>query len=209
MELKAKKDVTVEDDIDQLFKDRPAELKKITDNQKFLKEIEEKPLPVDVASIPVFGTSVNFNAILKDNIWNRSAYTVDMLCDPDEYYLAYDYSHAGWCWCYCPYTLFEGWRIWRSWNMKMNRNEWFKKHCLSIICHILPFVIYITVVFSLLEMWGALLSNTSMLTNIFASTTIFGCLIFLTLGLIYIKMWARGFKEFREDYNKCVGVKHE
>ena len=81
MELKAKKDVTVEDDIDQLFKDRPAELKKITDNQKFLKEIEEKPLPVDVASIPVFGTSVDFNAILKDNIWNRSAYTVDMLCD--------------------------------------------------------------------------------------------------------------------------------
>ena len=81
MELKAKKDVTVEDDVDQLFKDRPAELKKITDNQKFLKEIEEKPLPVDVASIPVFGTSVDFNAILKDNIWNRSAYTVDMLCD--------------------------------------------------------------------------------------------------------------------------------
>lgn len=71
----------VGDDVDQLFTDRPVELRKIRDNQRFIKEIEDKPLPVEVASIPVFGTSVDFNAILKDNIWNRSAYTVDMLCD--------------------------------------------------------------------------------------------------------------------------------
>ncbi|GAG48805.1 unnamed protein product [marine sediment metagenome] len=73
--------VNAEDEVDQLFKDRPIELKKIKDNQKFIKEIEDKPLLHKVASIPVFGTSVDFNAILKDNIWNRSAYTVDMLCD--------------------------------------------------------------------------------------------------------------------------------
>lgn len=81
MKFKKERVDAVEDDIDQLFSDRPMELKKIRDNQKFIQKIEEKPLPVEVASIPVFGTSVDFNAILKDNIWNRSAYTVDMLCD--------------------------------------------------------------------------------------------------------------------------------
>ena len=81
MEFKKTQKLKVEDDVDQLFKDRTVELKKIKDNQKFIKEIEDKPLLHEVASIPVFGTSVDFNAILKDNIWNRSAYTVDMLCD--------------------------------------------------------------------------------------------------------------------------------
>ena len=81
MEFKETQRENVGDDIDQLFKDQSVELKKIRDNQEFIREIEDKPLPVEVASIPVFGTSVDFNAILKDNIWNRSAYTVDMLCD--------------------------------------------------------------------------------------------------------------------------------
>lgn len=80
MEFK-KEQTDVEDEIDHLFKDRPAELKKINDNKKFIAEIEDNPLPHEVASIPVFGTSVDFNAILKDNIWNRSVYIVDMLCD--------------------------------------------------------------------------------------------------------------------------------
>jgi len=82
MEFKKQKiSSTVDDEIDNLFKGRPVELKKIRDNQEFIRKIEKEPLPHDVASIPVFGTSVDFNAILKDNIWNRSAYTVDMLCD--------------------------------------------------------------------------------------------------------------------------------
>lgn len=81
MGFKKQQSVSAEDGVDKLFENRPVELKKIRDNQKFIREIEEKPLPHDVASIPVFGTSVDFNAILKDNIWNRSAYTVDMLCD--------------------------------------------------------------------------------------------------------------------------------
>ena len=81
MEFKESKVKESEDEIDRLFKDRPIELKKIQDNKKFIREIEADPLPTEVASIPVFGTCVNFNAILKDNIWNRSAYTVDMLCD--------------------------------------------------------------------------------------------------------------------------------
>jgi len=83
MEFKAKntKVNKVEDEVDVLFESRPMELKKIRDNKKFISEIEKDPLPVKVASIPVFGTSVDFNAILKDNIWNRSTYIVDMLCD--------------------------------------------------------------------------------------------------------------------------------
>ena len=81
MEFKTKKINDVDEEVDALFKDRPMELKKIKDNKKFIRDIEQKPIPHEVASIPVFGTSVDFNAILKDNIWNRSAYTVDMLCD--------------------------------------------------------------------------------------------------------------------------------
>lgn len=67
--------------IDNLFNEHPVELKKIQDNKKFLKEIEVTPFSVDVASIPVFGTSVDLNAILKNNIWDRTAYFVDMQCD--------------------------------------------------------------------------------------------------------------------------------
>jgi len=71
--------------IDKLLQNNPVELKKIKDNKIFLKKIEEHPIPVDVASIPVFGTSVDLNAILKNNIWDRTAYFVDMMCD--------DYAH--------------------------------------------------------------------------------------------------------------------
>ena len=72
---------SVEEHVDSLFKDRQTELKKIRDNKEFIQKIERHPVPVDHARISVFGTSVDFNSILKDNIWNRSAYTVDMLCD--------------------------------------------------------------------------------------------------------------------------------
>jgi len=73
------KEKNIDKQIDKvLFKDHPDELRKIQDNKDFIKKIEDEPIPMDVASIPVFGTSVDFNAILKDNIWNRS---VDMLCD--------------------------------------------------------------------------------------------------------------------------------
>jgi len=76
-----KEERRVEDEVDYLFKDNPNELKKIRDNQQFINEVQNNPLPDDIASIPVFGTSVSFNNILKKNIWDRSIYTVDMLCD--------------------------------------------------------------------------------------------------------------------------------
>lgn len=83
MEFKDKKtiDDDVDDAIDKLLQEHPVELKKIKDNKKFISEIETKPLPTEVASIPVFGTSVDLNAILKNNIWDRTAYFIDMECD--------------------------------------------------------------------------------------------------------------------------------
>jgi len=79
MEFKEGKNIN--DEVDYLFKDKPNELKKIRDNQQFINEIQEKPLSEDLSMVPVFGTSVSFNNILKKNIWDRSIYTVDMLCD--------------------------------------------------------------------------------------------------------------------------------
>lgn len=81
MEFKNKNIDEVDAAIDQMMHDNPVELKKIKDNKIFLKEIEAHPLPVEVVSIPVFGTSVDLNAILKNNLWDRTAYFVDMMCD--------------------------------------------------------------------------------------------------------------------------------
>ena len=67
--------------IDNLLKENPVELEKIKDNKKFFDEVKDKPIPVEVASIPVFGTSVDLNAILKNNLWDRTAYFIDMQCD--------------------------------------------------------------------------------------------------------------------------------
>jgi len=80
MEFKTK-EKDVENAIDKLLRENPVELKKIKDNKEFLKKIKDDPIPAEVASIPVFGTSVDFNAILKTNIWDRTAYFVDMACD--------------------------------------------------------------------------------------------------------------------------------
>ena len=60
---------------------RPHELEKINENKAFVKAIKTIPIPDKNATISVFGTSVNVNAILKKNIWDRSIYTVDTLCD--------------------------------------------------------------------------------------------------------------------------------
>ena len=81
MEFKKTEKVDVDTIVDKMFQDHPVELKKIKDNKKFLKEVEKKPLPVEVASIPVFGTSVDLNAQLKNNIWDRSAFFIDMECE--------------------------------------------------------------------------------------------------------------------------------
>lgn len=89
--------------------------------------------------------------------------------------------------------------------MNRKKREWIKKNWVSIILHIMPFIIYITVVFIMLDTWGILLSNDDMLKNIFASVTIFGGLIFITTAMIYIDIWASGFEKYKEDYKKCIG----
>jgi len=67
--------------IDKVLEGRPDALKLRRDNREFINEIEEKQVKKDVATIKVFGVkSVNVNAILKDNIWNRSIFTTDKLC---------------------------------------------------------------------------------------------------------------------------------
>jgi len=82
MEFKTKKELNdIDVAIDKLLQDNPVELKKIKDNKVFLNKVKEDPLPAEVVGISVFGTSVDFNAILKTNIWDRTAYFVDMACD--------------------------------------------------------------------------------------------------------------------------------
>lgn len=73
----------VEDAVDKIIATgrSPSEAQRLKDNRKFLKDIEEKPLPADKELIRVFGVQdVNINAILKDNLWNRSIFTTDHLC---------------------------------------------------------------------------------------------------------------------------------
>jgi len=81
MEFKKEINRDVDKLVDTLFQDDPVELHKIKDNKEFFKIVEEEPLPTEIVSIPVFGTSVDFNAILKENLWDRTAYFVDMMCD--------------------------------------------------------------------------------------------------------------------------------
>lgn len=81
VQLKKEKVKDTSDSVAALFKDSPEELKKIRDNEKFIKETEEKPITKEEAEVKVFGASVDINAMLKNNIWNRSIYTVDLLCD--------------------------------------------------------------------------------------------------------------------------------
>lgn len=68
--------------VDTVLEGRSAsEIQRVKDNRGFLKKIAEKPIPKDKEKVRVFGVrDVNINAILKDNIWNRSIFTTDHLC---------------------------------------------------------------------------------------------------------------------------------
>lgn len=68
--------------IDKIMEGRsPSEAQRLKDNKKFLKDVVDDPLPKDKETLRVFGVQdVNINAILKDNIWNRSIFTTDHLC---------------------------------------------------------------------------------------------------------------------------------
>jgi len=67
--------------IDELLKDSPETLKKVRDNRRFKKRIRFRRVVPKYDNVKVFGVkSVNINAILKDNLWDRSIFTTDKLC---------------------------------------------------------------------------------------------------------------------------------
>lgn len=71
----------IDNRVDDILQGSPEALKKRKVNRKFIKNIQENQVTAEAAEIPVFGVkSVNVNAILKDNIWNRSIFTTDKLC---------------------------------------------------------------------------------------------------------------------------------
>ena len=67
--------------IDEILSDRPDALKLRRDNREFINKLETSKITPAEETVEVFGVkSVNVNAILKDNIWNRSIFTTDKLC---------------------------------------------------------------------------------------------------------------------------------
>ncbi len=71
----------IEDKIDKILEGKPEALKRVRDNRMFIKTIKNQKVKKDKENVKVFGVrDVNINAILKDNIWNRSIFTTDKLC---------------------------------------------------------------------------------------------------------------------------------
>jgi len=71
----------IDDSIDNILKDRPEALKQVKNNRRFKKRISNKRVHPDNENVKVFGVkNVNLNAILKDNLWDRSIFTTDKLC---------------------------------------------------------------------------------------------------------------------------------
>lgn len=71
----------LEDKIDSLLRDNPEALRRVKNNRQFKRRIQYKRVPVSHENVKVFGVkNVNINAILKDNIWDRSIFTTDKLC---------------------------------------------------------------------------------------------------------------------------------
>lgn len=67
--------------IDEALKNKPDALKKTMANRQFKKKIRDKKINPDYENVNVFGVkNVNINAILKDNLWDRSIFTTDKLC---------------------------------------------------------------------------------------------------------------------------------
>lgn len=64
--------------IDDIFSASPMELRKTTDNLKFIDKIRRKPIKPGKYAIDVFGVEkVDLNSILMMNMWDRSILTTD------------------------------------------------------------------------------------------------------------------------------------
>jgi len=67
--------------IDNILQDHPEVLKKVKTNRRFKKKVRENKIIPEEETIQVFGVkSVNVNAILKENLYDRSMWTIDKLC---------------------------------------------------------------------------------------------------------------------------------
>ena len=71
----------IESQVDQMLAGKPESLKKVKDNRRVKKRIRVRRVSKEAENVPVFGAKdVNVNAILKDNLWDRSIFTTDKLC---------------------------------------------------------------------------------------------------------------------------------
>lgn len=71
----------IEKQVDEILADKPEALKRVKDNRRVKKRIRTQRVSDDAEVVSVFGVkSVNVNAILKDNLWDRSIFTTDKLC---------------------------------------------------------------------------------------------------------------------------------
>ena len=71
----------IEDKIDKILGGKPEALKQVKNNRRFKNRIMTTQINPSHEDIKVFGVkNVNLNAILKDNLWDRSIFTTDKLC---------------------------------------------------------------------------------------------------------------------------------
>jgi len=71
----------IDEKVDTILDGKPEAQRLVRANREFIKSIKDKKISKEQENVQVFGVkSVNVNAILKDNIWNRSIFTTDKLC---------------------------------------------------------------------------------------------------------------------------------
>jgi hypothetical protein len=64
--------------IDDIFSESPMELRKTTDNFKFIEKVRKNPIKPGKYAVDVFGVEkVDLNSILMMNMWDRSILTTD------------------------------------------------------------------------------------------------------------------------------------
>lgn len=67
--------------VDDTLKNKPESLRRIIRNREFKKKLREFCVDPESENVSVFGVkNVNLNAILKNNLWDRSIFTTDKLC---------------------------------------------------------------------------------------------------------------------------------
>ena len=87
-------------------------------------------------------------------------------------------------------------------GMDEKKKEWIKKNWINMVVHCIPVCIWMIVVFTLIDLISVFYFEDNMLLSIYGTIIIFGGLIFMTLGMMYLEMWAKKMGKYREDYDK-------